>query len=116
MTILVMSILLLASCEDAGTANGGNNANQNECPHSHQEVVAETKSTCDKAGYTEGRKCTDCGEYVVAPAEKPLLAHREQTFPAQAATCNEDGKTESKRCVMCLQFTSPATVIPSSTT
>jgi hypothetical protein len=114
LTILVMSVLLLASCDLGGKPdNGGNdNANVNVCPHNNLVEHPETNSTCAKHGKTSGIQCMDCGEFTVAQAEKPLLAHRLQTIPAREATCNTNGATEAKRCVMCLQFIEPAVTIP----
>ena len=114
LSILVMSVLLLASCEtgNANTGNDNNDANANVCAHTNLYEHPETNSTCTKQGKTSGIQCLDCGVFTVAQADKPLLSHRSQTIPAREATCNTNGATEAKRCVMCLQFIEPAVTIP----
>lgn len=114
LTILVMSILVLASCEGLTPDNNGgaNNDPVNECPHNNLIELPETNSTCIKAGLTSGLQCMDCGAITLAQAEKNLLPHNEQDIDARPATCNADGVTASKRCVMCLVYTVPATKIP----
>ena len=73
LTILVMSVLLLASCDLGGTPdNGGNDdANVNVCPHNNLIEHPETNSTCAKHGKTSGVQCMDCFEFNVRFVEKP---------------------------------------------
>ena len=113
LTVLVMAIFVLASCEGTNPDNGGaNNTPTNDCPHNNLIELLETNSTCSQAGLTSGLRCQDCGSITLAQAEKTLLPHREQDIAARPATCTTDGVTASKRCVMCLMYTVPATKIP----
>ena len=44
--------------------------------HVHTEVIIEGKApTCTEAGLTEGVKCAECGEILVAQEEIPALGH-----------------------------------------
>ncbi|MDO4532726.1 MAG: Ig-like domain-containing protein, partial [Coriobacteriia bacterium] len=52
-------------------------------------------------GKTEGKKCSVCGEILVAQEEIPALGHTEVTIPAEEATCAKAGKTEGKKCSVC---------------
>ena len=70
----------------------------------HKEVVLEAKvATCTEKGLTEGKKCSVCGEIIVAQEEIPALGHDYKTVggTAVAATCEAAGKEADKKCSRC---------------
>lgn len=71
------------------------------CPHRNTEVLPAVESTCTSYGLTEGSKCLDCNEIVVAQTSVALKDHTEEIIPAVAATCTQTGLTEGKKCSVC---------------
>ena len=67
------------------------NPNQGEAPapHTHtEEVVPGKEATCTEAGLTEGKKCSECGETLVAQEE---IAVKEHNFAEGKCTvCGAD--------------------------
>ena len=72
-----------------------------ECRHSNVEVLPKVDATCTTAGLTEGKRCNDCGDTLVAQEEIPALGHTEETVAGKAATCTEAGLTDGKKCSVC---------------
>ena len=70
--------------------------------HVHVEVSIPAKdATCTETGLTEGKRCSECNEIIVAQeiiAKKP---HTEASLPAKDSTCSETGLTEGKYCSVC---------------
>ena len=78
----------------------------------HVTVVLEGKAaTCTEDGLTEGKKCSVCGEILVAQTVIPALKHTEEILPAVASTCSQTGLTEGKKCTTCGEITVPQEVI-----
>ena len=69
----------------------------------HTEEVVEAKApTCTEAGYTEGVRCSVCGETLYGMEEIPATGeHTPVTDAAVAPTCNTPGKTEGSHCSVC---------------
>ena len=91
-----------------------------EPKHVHiEEVVPVIDATCTKTGLTEGKKCSECGEILIAQVEIPALGHDyvdgkctvcgieeshkhiEVVVAGRDATCEEAGLTEGKKCSEC---------------
>ena len=81
--------------------------------HTHTEVTIPGKApTCTETGLTEGVKCSECGEILVAQQVIDKLPHTEVTIPGKAASCTETGLTEGKKCSVCGEITVAQQVIP----
>ena len=48
------------------------------CPHTNTETLPAVAPTCTATGLTEGTKCSDCGEVIVAQEEVPALGHTDE--------------------------------------
>ena len=66
-----------------------------------EQIIPAVDATCTATGLTEGKKCSVCGEILVAQEEVPVLAHTEEVIPAVNATCTATGLTEGKKCSVC---------------
>ncbi len=92
--------LQIISCERCG---GGEIKEEviPKLPHTEKTIPA-VEATCSAYGYTEGKKCSVCGEIIVAPEKIEKLEHTwevvEEGYPA---TCTTDGKTTSFKCTIC---------------
>ena len=70
--------------------------------HIHIEtVLAKIEATCTTTGLTEGKKCSECGEILVAQEEIAAKGHTEEVIPGREATCTKEGLTEGKKCPVC---------------
>ena len=66
-----------------------------------EEIIPAVSATCSSTGLTEGKKCSVCGEILVAQTETQKLAHTEEILPAVESTCANTGLTEGKKCSVC---------------
>ena len=87
-----------------------------EAPTEHvhtEEVIPAKEATCTEKGLTEGKKCSSCGEIIVAQTEIPAKGHVETVIPGKPATCTESGIQDGIKCSVCQTVIKPAdTVIP----
>lgn len=82
--------------------------------HKHsEEIIAKIEPTCTRDGYTEGKKCSDCGDILVEPKLIPS-GHKEEKIPSIAPTCTKNGYTEGKKCAYCNKVFATPQLIPSS--
>ncbi|MBE6951052.1 MAG: hypothetical protein E7451_06910, partial [Ruminococcaceae bacterium] len=79
-----------------------------------EEIIPGKDATCTEPGLTEGKKCSVCGEILVAQEEIPALGHTaaEPVIENEkAATCTEDGSYDSVvYCAVCGEEISRETV------
>lgn len=81
--------------------NCGNIKETSECKHNNFDILVSKDATCTETGLTEGKRCSDCGEILLAQQELPVTSHLAETIPAVEATCTENGLTAGKKCSVC---------------
>ena len=59
---------------DNGVCTGCGRA-EPACSHINTQVLPGTAPTCTEPGWTDGEKCSDCGEVLTAQEEIPALGH-----------------------------------------
>ena len=103
--------------EESGPQDPGEEESSEPTACEHvEEVVAGTAATCTTAGLTDGKKCSVCGETLVAQEEIPALGHTEEVVAGTAATCTTDGLTEGKKCSVCGETLVAQETIPAAHT
>ena len=67
-----------------------------------EEIVPAVAATCTATGLTEGKKCSVCGETLLAQTVTAIIDH-EFTVDVEGmdATCTADGYTAHKKCAHC---------------
>ena len=69
----------------------------------HTPVIWEGEEpTCEKSGYTDGKRCGECNVILEDRTVLPALEHTIVIDPAVAAECERTGLTEGKHCSVCL--------------
>ena len=91
---------LVVKCSQCGEEISREAKEISELPHK-EENVAGKAPTCTSTGLTDGKKCSVCGETLVAQEEIPVAAHTEEIVAGKKATCTEDGLTDGKKCSVC---------------
>ena len=95
-------IRILTVSEDGASSNVYVLAVDGEvCYHENTETVPGVEATCTREGKTDGVKCLDCGEIVVAQVVIPALGHTEVTIPGTPATLNAPGMSDGVKCSVC---------------
>ena len=84
-----------ATCTTPKTCETCNATEGKPLGHAEEEVAGKPAS-CSEEGLTAGKKCSVCGEILVAQQPIKKLPHTEVTVPGKDATCTETGLTESK--------------------
>lgn len=77
-----------------------------------EETVAGKAATCTEAGITDGKKCSVCGETLLAQEEIAPYGHHMVIDEAVAPTCTETGLTEGSHCSRCDGNTTAQEVVP----
>ena len=91
---------LVVKCAQCGEEISREAKEIDKLAHS-EELMAGKGATCTEAGLTDGKKCSVCGEILVAQEEIPMAEHTEETVAGKAATCTEAGLTDGKKCTAC---------------
>ncbi len=71
------------------------------CIEHEEEIIPAVPATCTETGLTAGKKCSICGDILVAQETVDALGHTEVVDNAKAPTCTETGLTEGKHCSVC---------------
>ncbi len=68
----------------------------------HTEVIIPAvEPRCDAVGYTEGKKCSECGEILIAQVEIAVTAHTYNEWTiTKVPSCTEKGE-EVRKCTEC---------------
>ncbi len=103
-SLMLASVLCFASCNrnngDSPTEHPS--AEQPTQAHTHTaETIPEVAATCQAGGYTQGKKCAECGEMLLYPTQTAQLAHTPITVKGSPATCTESGLTDGEICSVC---------------
>jgi len=79
--------------------------------HTEEDIPA-VAATCTEKGKTAGKKCSVCGEILVAQEEIPALGHNYEVVEgtAVAATCETAGKEADQKCSRCNSTIEGATI------
>ena len=89
-----------ATCTTPKTCSGCGATEGEPLGHT-EEIIPGKAATCSETGLTEGKKCSVCGEIIVAQEEIPVKAHTEEVSLGKPASCTEKGLTEGKKCSLC---------------
>ena len=71
------------------------------CTEHEEEIIPGKDATCTESGLTEGKKCSKCGEILVAQEEIPALGHDVVEHEAKDPTCTEHGWKAYETCSRC---------------
>ena len=82
------------------------------CKHTNTEVLKAVEATCTASGLTEGSKCVDCGETLVAQVATSPKGHISTTVKGYDSTCKQTGLTDSVKCSICNTELETAIIIP----
>jgi len=84
-------------------------------PLGHAEEEVEGKpASCSEEGLTAGKKCSVCGEILVAQEPIEKLHHTEEILAGKEATCTDTGLTEGKKCTVCGEVLVAQEMIPAN--
>ncbi len=79
-----------------------------------EEIIPAIAATCTETGLTEGKKCSVCGEVLVAQAVIDKTSHKPTMVGEKAATATQDGYTGDTVCTTCGMMIEEGKVIPAT--
>jgi len=74
--------------------------------------VPAAAPTCTSSGWSEGKKCSVCGDILSVQTEIPAVGHISEVLPAVAPRCTFTGLTEGEHCAVCGEILIPQVEIP----
>lgn len=103
-SMLLAAVLCFASCNrnNGESPTEQPSAEQPTQAHTHTvEIIPAVAASCTEGGYTEGKKCSECGEIMLSPSPTAKLAHTPIIVKGSPATCTESGLTDGEKCSVC---------------
>ncbi|MBQ8321686.1 MAG: leucine-rich repeat domain-containing protein, partial [Clostridia bacterium] len=85
-----------------------------ECAHSESVVIPGREATCLESGLTEGKRCKNCEEIIVAQTEIDPKGHTEEKIVGSAPTCTATGLSDGVKCSVCDKTLVEQSVLPKS--
>ena len=86
-----------------------------EPEHNHTpEVIPGKAPTCAEPGFTDGEKCSVCGEILKEQEPIAQLPHTLVVIKGKAATCTETGLTDGEKCFVCGEILKKQETIPAT--
>ena len=79
-----------------------------------EEVIPGKTAICTATGLTEGKKCSVCGEVLVAQAVIDKTSHKPTMVGEKAATETQDGYTGDTVCATCGMMIEEGKIIPAT--
>jgi len=95
---------------DCGLEMGGTEP-VSKLDHTEQKLLA-IAPTCTSTGLTEGKKCTVCGDILIAQRTIAKKEHTDLALLGKAATCTATGLTDGTKCAVCTTVTKVQMIIP----
>ena len=77
------------------------------CEHANTITIDGKEPSCVEPGYTEGTRCSDCGEIIIEPEMIAASGHKEKVIEGYEPTETEQGLTDGKFCTVCSSVTVP---------
>ncbi len=84
------------------------------CAHEVTETVTGYPATCTTPGFTDGEKCSKCGDTLTAQTEIPATGHTVVTDDRKEPTCTATGLTAGEHCSVCEAVLVAQTEIPAT--
>lgn len=86
LTTILLAVAMTLPLVACGGGNAGNTNSGSTDKRTHvEEVMPAVEPTCTKTGLTEGKRCSERGEVLVAQETVPALAARPKAVPAKDA-------------------------------
>ena len=104
--LIIAASLCLSACSDPQGSGEQPSPSPTDKPNSEnhihtEQIIPAIPATCTSGGYTEGKKCSECGEIILSPAKTAKLAHTPVTVKGTPSTCLEQGLSDGAVCSVC---------------
>ena len=110
-TGIMLSAFTLLGCGCSYLSDLTDKVDELFCMHKNVETVVGFMSTCVDVGYTDGKRCADCGKVLEKHQKIPALGHNYQVLPAVEPTCSKTGLTQGEQCARCYDISIPQKIL-----